>query len=154
MGRCPVAAMFNNRFLHALLTMLLLTGSVLAQNSTTRGPYTVHYNALPTTLLSPDVARNSGITRSASRGLLNIAVLRDADGTQVATIARVDAAATNPAGQRQSLRMREVREGEAIYYLGEPRISSTDEQLDFEVTVTPAGSAEPIVIRFTQSFHP
>lgn len=153
MGRRPEAAMSNNRPLPALLLMLLMTSSALAQNSTTRGPYTIHYNALPTTLLTPEVARNSGITRSASRGLLNIAVLRDADGTQVATSARVDAAATNPAGQRQSLRMREVREGEAIYYLGEPRISA-DEQLDFEVTVTPAGSAEPIVIRFTQSFHP
>jgi hypothetical protein len=153
MGRRPVAAMFENRFLHALLMMLLMTGSALAQNSTTRGAYTIHYHALPTTLLTPEVARSSGITRSASRGLLNIAVLRDAEGKQVATTARVEAAATNPTGQRQSLRMREVREGEAIYYLGEPRISA-DERLDFEVTVTPAGSAEPIVIRFTQSFHP
>jgi hypothetical protein len=124
-----------------------------AQSSTTRGPYTIHYSALPSTLITPEVARNSGLTRSASRGLLNIAIIKKEGEREFAVTATIDAAATNPAGQRQSLRMREVREGDAIYYLGEPRISD-GERLDFELRISPEGAGEPILLRFAQSFHP
>ncbi|MCG6117312.1 MAG: DUF4426 domain-containing protein [Aquimonas sp.] len=131
--------------------LLLAPALAVAQSSTKRGEYTVHYSALPTTLLTPEVARNSGITRSASRGLLNIAVLKDGEIMPEAVTASVEAAAINPAGQRQNLRMREVREGSAIYYLGEPRISE-GERLDFEVRITPA-DGEQITLRFATHFH-
>lgn len=135
------------------LALSLLPLLVVAQSSTTRGPYTIHYSALPSTLISPEVARNSGLTRSASRGLLNIAVIKKDEAREHAVTAVIEASATNAAGQRQSLRMREVREGEAIYYLGEPRISE-GERLDFEVRVTPEGAGEPVLLRFAQTFHP
>jgi hypothetical protein len=133
------------------LLLLLLPALAAAQSSTKRGEYTVHYSALPTTLLAPDVARNSGITRSGSRGLLNIAVLKDAEPMPEAVTASVEAVAINPAGQRQNLRMREVREGDAIYYLGEPRITE-GERFDFEVRITPDGG-EQILVRFATRFH-
>ncbi|MBE5315904.1 MAG: DUF4426 domain-containing protein [Xanthomonadales bacterium] len=135
------------------LALSLLPLLAVAQSSTTRGPYTIHYSALPSTLISPEVARNSGLTRSASRGLLNIAVIKKDEAREHAVTAVIEASATNAAGQRQSLRMREVREGEAIYYLGEPRISE-GERLDFEVQVTPEGAGEPVLLRFAQTFHP
>jgi hypothetical protein len=135
------------------LALSLLPLLAVAQSSTTRGPYTIHYSALPSTLISPEVARNSGLTRSASRGLLNIAVIKKDEAREHAVTAVIEASATNAAGQRQSLRMREVREGEAIYYLGEPRISE-GERLDFEVRVTPEGAGEPVLLRFAQTFHP
>lgn len=133
--------------------LILLPLSASAQSSTTRGPYTIHYSALPSTLITPEVARNSGLTRSASRGLLNIAVIKKEGEREFAVTAVIEAAATNPSGQRQSLRMREVREGEAIYYLGEPRISE-GERLDFELRITPEGTGAPLPLRFTQTFHP
>lgn len=135
------------------LALSLLPILASAQSSTTRGPYTIHYSALPSTLITPEVARNSGLTRSASRGLLNIAVIKKDDAREFAVTAVIEAAATNAAGQRQSLRMREVREGEAIYYLGEPRIDD-GERLDFEVRITPEGTGEPVLLRFAQTFHP
>lgn len=135
------------------LALSLLPLLAVAQSSTTRDPYTIHYSALPSTLISPEVARNSGLTRSASRGLLNIAVIKKDEAREHAVTAVIEASATNAAGQRQSLRMREVREGEAIYYLGEPRISE-GERLDFEVRVTPEGAGEPVLLRFAQTFHP
>jgi len=134
------------------LILALMPSLASAQGQTVRGPFTVHYSALPTTLITPEVARSSGITRSASRGLLNIAVLRDSDGRSTAVTAMIEASATNANGQRQSLRMREVREGEAIYYLGEPRVSD-GERLDFEILITPLGGTEAIELRFTQAFH-
>lgn len=135
------------------LALSLLPVLSSAQSSITRGPYTLHYSALPSTLITPEVARNSGLTRSASRGLLNIAVIKKDGEREFAVTAVIEAAATNANGQRQSLRMREVREGEAIYYLGEPRIGE-GERLDFELRITPEGTGEPIALRFTQTFHP
>ena len=134
----------------ACFCLLPLTAS--AQGNIKRGEYTIHYSALPTTLLTPEVARNSGVTRSASRGLLNISVLRDGSGVGSAVVAEVSAAATNLNGQRQAIPMREVRQGDAIYYLGEPRIDDGG-RLDFEVDVTPLGSDAPIRIEFAQEFH-
>lgn len=141
--------------LHRLLfaaCLCLLPLAALAQGQIQRGEYTIYYSALPTTLLSPEVARSSGVTRSASRGLLNIAVLRDNAGVSSAVVAQVTAAATNLNGQRQDIRMREVREGEAIYYLGEPRVDDGG-RLDFEIEVTPLGAETPIRIEFSQPFH-
>lgn len=135
------------------LALFLLPFVASAQSSTNRGPYTIHYSALPSTLITPEVARNSGLTRSASRGLLNIAVIKKDGDREFAVTAVIEAAATNAAGQRQGLRMREVREGEAIYYLGEPRISE-GERLDFDVRITPEGAGEPVLLRFAQTFHP
>ncbi len=134
------------------LMLALLPSAARAQGQTVRGPFTIHYSALPSTLITPEVARNSGITRSASRGLLTLAILRDSDGRSTAVTATINAASINSVGQRQSLRMREVREGEAIYYLGEPRIVD-GESLDFEILITPLGASEAIELRFTQAFH-
>jgi hypothetical protein len=132
------------------LTILPLAGS--AQNTLERGDVVVHYNALPSTTLSPDVARQYRITRSSNRALLNVSVLRkQADGSQTAIPARIDAAATNLNGQRQDLALREVREGEAIYYLAEPRVTD-QETLNFELNVLPEGESSAIQVRFQQQF--
>lgn len=129
------------------LALLFLASGASAQNSLTRGDYVVHYNAIPSTTIAPEVARQYAITRSANRALLNVAVLRQ--GRPVA--AKLTGSATNLAGQRQDLAVREVREGEAIYYLAEPRVGD-HETLAFEIDVLPEGAQEPIVIRFRQEF--
>jgi len=122
------------------------------KNSVQSGEFTVHYNALGTTQIPPEVAQRSGITRSANRALVNIAVRRGRAAESVAVAAKVEASASNLAGQRQTLQLREVREGDAIYYLGEARIDNRD-TLSFEVTATPEGGA-PIRVMFSQEFWP
>jgi hypothetical protein len=152
----------------AVLALALAAGAALASapapakpsltlssgfNSTQSGEYTVHYNAMPSTTLSPEIATRYGITRSANRALINVSVMKGPRAAEsVAVPARIDAAATNPNGQRQSLRLREVRDRGAIYYLGEARIDERD-TLDFELTVTPEGGA-PINARYRQEFWP
>jgi len=137
-----------------LLAMLTLApiSNTLAQTTAEVGTYTLHVNAISTLELSPEVARASAITRSASRGLLNIAIrrLRD-DGSDVATRATVTADAINLSGQRQILSLREVREGDAIYYLAEPRISEAEE-LTFEISARPEGDASILKARFKKTF--
>ncbi len=140
------------RVLPIALLELLPMGSALAQASVEVGAYTLHVNAISSLDVSVDVARASGITRSASRGLLNIAIRRlQADGSDIATPATVTADAINLSGQRQILSLREVREGDAIYYLAEPRVSE-GEALTFEITARPEGDASVLQARFKKTF--
>lgn len=131
---------------------VLCCGSAGAQ-SVSSGDITVHYSVVPTTSLTPDIARQYGITRSSSRALVNVAVRQGKPGADKAVPSRVSVGATNLNGQRQQLMMREVKEGEAIYYLGEARVSG-QETLNFEVEVRIAGRAEPIRAVFRQEFFP
>ena len=137
----------------AVIALLALLAALpaLAENSLRAGDITVHFNALPTTTLSPEVARANGITRSANRALVNVAVRQGEPGADRAVTAKVTVSATNLAGQRVELRMREVREGDAIYYLGEARTSG-QETLSFDLSVTPEGAERPIRTVFRQEF--
>lgn len=117
------------------------------------GDLRVHFNALPTTELTPEVARQYGVTRSSNRALVNVSIRRGEQGADVAVAAEVTVAATNLAGQRQDVRMREVRDGEALYYLGEARVAGQD-TLTFDLTVRVEGQAEPMRATFRQEFFP
>ncbi len=147
--------MRRSRFLiySSLLCGLLFALPVLAQNSVRSGDLVVHYNAVPTTSLTTDVARQYGITRSANRALVNVSVRRGEPGVDQAVPAEVSVAATNLNGQRSELRVREVREGDAIYYLAEARIQG-QETLNFELEVTAEGATAPIKASFRQEFFP
>lgn len=134
-----------------LLSVLLLALPALADNSTRVNGYVVHHNAVATTSLSPDVARQYGITRSANRALVNISVRQGPPGADRAVQAAITLAATNFNGQRLNLRTREVREGDAVYYLAEARITGND-TLVFELQVTPEGAPAPIKASFSQEF--
>lgn len=134
--------------------LLLVAGMAGAQSQQAGDGITIHYHAQPTLTLTPEVARGYAITRSASRALLNVALRRARpDGLADAVAAKVEGAATNLAGQRQALGLREVREGDAIYYLAEPRIGARD-TLDFELRIIPDGAATPVLVRFRQEFFP
>lgn len=117
------------------------------------GDLRVHFNALPTTELTPEVARQYGVTRSANRALVNVSIRRGEPGADVAVAAEVTVSATNLAGQRQDVRMREVRDGDALYYLGEARVSGQD-TLTFDLSVRVGGEAEPMRALFRQEFFP
>jgi hypothetical protein len=125
-----------------------------AQQSQDFGPYVVHYNALTTNLIPPQVAQGYGIKRSSSRALLNITLLRKVmDNPGSPTGAEVAATATNLTGQRREIKIREIRESEgAIYYIGEFPIHNL-ETYNFNVTVTPEGESEPLVVKFRQQFY-
>lgn len=136
-----------------LSTLLFAVAMGPAQAESVRsGRYTVHYSAMPSTLIAPEVARAAGITRSSSRALLNVAVRADSDdGLGEPVAAEVTANVRNSVGQLQSLRMREVREADAVYYLGDARFSDRD-TLDFEIEVMIEGETRPVRVRFNQQF--
>jgi hypothetical protein len=143
-----------------ILSALFLTGfialsaSAEAQQSQDFGEYVVHYNALNTNLIPPQVAKGYAIKRSSSRVLLNVTILKkvmDTPGTPVK--ARVVASATNLTGQRRDLQIREIKDAEgAIYYLGEFPVHNL-ETFNFVVEVTPKGEEETLTVKFLQQFY-
>ena len=66
--------------------------------------------------------------------------------------AELDVSAANLNSQLTNIDMREVREGGAIYYLGEYRLSPPD-TLKFTVTVKPQGATAPHKVEFQQKFY-
>ena len=144
--------------LHIVRALLFLSLAMAfqaqAQQSQTFDGYTVHYNAINTSQLSPQVAQTYGLQRSSSRALLNIAVLKtQGDQEPVAARAVVKAGARNLTGQRREIDMREINEAdEAIYYIGEFRVNNM-EMFDFTVLVTPEGTTAPLEVKFRQQFY-
>ena len=136
-----------------LLCGLLLPLTAAAENSTRAAGYTIHHNAIPTAALTPAVATGYRITRSKYRGLLNVSVIKDVPGTTGQPVtAMVKANATNLLGQSRDVSMREIREGEAVYYIGEFPIINR-ETLTFELKVTPDGTQKPISASLSQQFY-
>jgi hypothetical protein len=137
----------------ALVTTGLFSLPVTAQQSQDFGEYVVHYNALNTNMLPPQVAQGYGIRRSANRALLNITVLKKVmnnPGTPVD--AKVTATGTNLTGQLREIEIREVRDAEgAIYYIGEFPVHNL-ETYQFHIEITIDGEAAPLVVRFRQQF--
>ena len=137
----------------ASLALCFISTSVLAQQSQSFGDYSVHYNALSASLLSPQVAQAYDIQRSNQRAVLNISVLREnAENDATPVHAQVTASAINLTGQRRDIKLREVQENEAIYYIGEFRVHNL-ETYNFTIEVTPDGKQNPYKVEFRQQFY-
>ena len=137
-----------------LAGMFAIPDKAEAQQAQDFGDYVVHYNALNTNFIPPQVAQGYGIKRSSSRALLNLTVLKkvlDNPGTPVS--AQVTASGTNLTGQRREIETRELRESEgAIYYIGEFPIHNL-ETYNFNIEVKVEGEDTPLVVKFRQQFY-
>jgi hypothetical protein len=116
------------------------------------GNYIVYHNALNTDTLTPEVARQYKIKRSKNRGMFNISVQRRVPGqlSQPVT-AKITGQAVNLNAQTKQMKPREIKEGPAIYYIGEFPVSDR-ETMDFTFEITPQGEQKPFILRFRQTF--
>lgn len=137
----------------AALLMMLLSTALHAQQAEEFGSYRVHYNAINTNLLNPEVARAYGIQRSGNRAMLNIAVIRhNSESSMDSTVhADVTASTINLTGQRREIELEVIEDQDAIYYIGTFRIHD-EETLDFSVRVRPEGESETHEFEFRQQF--
>lgn len=133
---------------------LLASFSAPAQQAREFNDYVVHYNALRTDLLPPQVAQGYGIQRSSTRALLNVTVMKKvAGGAETAVKARIDVNATNLTGQRREVELREIDDSEgAIYYIGELPVHNL-ETYQFVLKVVPEGETEVLLVEFRQQFY-
>lgn len=135
-----------------LVILGVASGRAIAEQSQDFGDYVVHFNAVTTDLLTPDMASHYNIQRSSNKALLNITVLKKVLGAAASPVeADVSASAVNLTDQYRKISMREVKDQGAIYYLGTMSVDN-QESYDFTVNVKPEDVDRPFVVRFRQQF--
>jgi hypothetical protein len=130
----------------------LFTPLTYAEQSKIVDDFTIHYNTLKTGFLTPEIAKNYGIVRSKQRAMLTVSIRQGEMGNDIAVPATVTAQAINLTKQLKNITLKEVKDGEALYYIGTFRIHN-EEILDFTLNVTPEGyTGEPVEITFRKQF--
>ena len=114
-------------------TLLCFNAVVSAEQFQQFNKLEVHYIAIPSTFIQPDVAKQYNIKRSSYNGLINISIL---DNTQdkKAISAQLTGTGNNLIGQTHQLQFTEIKEGEAIYYLAEYPYTN-EEIVNFEINI-------------------
>lgn len=137
-----------------VLGLLFIPFAALAEDRVEKLDDTeIHYNAMYTADMAPEVAKAYHLKRGEGRGVLTISVLRkNASGVLQSEVANVTAYAANLSGQLVGITLRELREGAAIYYLGEFHMNPPV-TLRFHITAKPRGM-ETHSFQFEQSFYP
>ncbi|MNF43035.1 hypothetical protein D3C84_241060 [compost metagenome] len=138
------------------LALLLLTLSLALPAAAERlqrfGDLEVHYNVFNSSFLQPDIAAASGLTRSKTQGVVNVAVMRAGKAVSAAV---VSGSVKNLLGQSKTLNFQRVSEGEgdtqAVYHLAQ--FTMTDrEVLTFDLKVQEGGNSHSLT--FNQEVFP
>ena len=116
------------------------------------GDHVLYFNAIRTDSLTPEIATSYGIVRSANRALVNISMVKKAEGSPgIPVPGIVNVQAVNLNGQLKNLEMRRVTEGPSVYFIGEVGISGT-EILVFDISVAPADQPSSYAVQFKREF--
>ena len=130
----------------------LTSFSSMAENSRQFGDYLIHFNAFRSDTISAEVAKQHGLARASNRVLVNITVLKELMGATGQPVnAKVTGHASNLTGQLKTLEFKEIKEGNAIYYLADTKITD-GEFLKFDINVVPEGVTRPMRLHFNKRF--
>ncbi|MEX6501917.1 DUF4426 domain-containing protein [Pseudomonas zhanjiangensis] len=136
------------RRLALVFIALCLSLPALAERKQSFGDLDVHYSAFNSSFLQPEIASATGLVRSKSQGVVNIAVLKAGQPSS----ASVEGAVKNLIGQSYPLKFKQVTEGSAIYYLAQFPFEGR-EVLRFTINVTAEGGTAHS-FDFSQEFFP
>ena len=122
------------RRLQALAWAALLAPGIAAGEQMQRfGDFAAHYVVFPSTFVSAEIAHQYGLRRGPGLAIVNVSVL---DKAGKGTACAITGHSKNLLGQLSPLTFKEVREGDAVYYLAEVR-HADQEVLRFSLTITP-----------------
>lgn len=138
-----------NKWITAVL-ISLLSFPAFAEQFKTMKDIEVHYVAFNSTFLAPKIASSYNIKRNGYLAVINISVLDSSSLGKPALEAEVEGQAKNLIGQMQKLTFREVKEGDAIYYLAELPVTH-EETFTFDIDVK-SGNKGSGKLQFTQKF--
>jgi hypothetical protein len=144
---------YKSIFHGVAILALLLTPPVQAASPQIFGDYTVHYSAFTTDTLQPSMAEAYNIIRSKNRGMFTLSVMKK-DLTPVGkpVRAQVVASASNLTGQLRKFKVREIVDGNSIYYISVFHVAH-EEMLDFNIQVLPEGESNSFNVKFRQQFY-
>ena len=137
------------RILCLLSAMLFTTLPAQAEQLINIGDLEIHYSSFPSTFLTADVANTYRIKRSRYSAVVNVAVLDKSQQGKPAVQALLSGKARNLLGTEKKLSFREIREGNAIYYIAELK-HTNEERFKFIIDVTQNGTNGQI--NFEQTF--
>lgn len=125
-----------------------------AENSTVFPPYTIHHNALTTDFLTPEIARQYQIKRSKNQAMINISVIKNQTPTNIGipVVANVKVIAKNLIGQQFPILLNEIKEGNAIYYIGDFPVSHRA-LYRFNIEVQPEKKGHYLKTKMQQTFY-
>ena len=138
---------------HYLSIFLLAIGLIFsyhvnAEQKKVLGSWDVHYIALNTTFLTPQVAKKNGIVRSRFNGLINISVLDRQD--KVAQSVVITGEAKNLIGVIKKLTFKQVKEGKAIYYLA---VLPFSDQEQYRISININDGLKQKTLKFQHKFY-
>ena len=122
--------------------------SVNAEQKRELGNWDVHYIALNTTFLTPEVAKQYGIVRSKFNALINISVLDRQDKSAQSVI--LTGEAKNLLGVVKKLNFKQITEGKSIYYLALLPFSDLEQ---YRITVNINDGLEQKNLKFQHKFY-
>jgi hypothetical protein len=138
------------KLLIAFSLSLFVMTSVSAENMKKLGSMNVHYMAIGSTFFTPEIAKAYGITRSRYNGLINISVLDNSQKGNPAKTVSLTGQAKNNLGQFKDLDFKEVKEGDAIYYLAQVNYSN-EETIHFDIMINDGKDKQQL--KFSQKFY-
>ena len=115
------------------------------------GDIRVYANAMLSSQLNAEMARQYGVTRSSSRVLVHVVVREGMPGKDKTLPAKITAVAIRKNGERTNINMQITKENQDVYYLGELNISG-NEAINFEI-VTQIEKQKPLRMTFFQEFY-
>ncbi len=136
----------------SLVALLLASNFAIAENSTKTNGYTIHHNAFLSNELSPEMASRYNIRRSPNRAIINISIIKDAPGTTGTPVtAKVKVTSQNLRGQIRTIPVREIKEENAVYYIGEFLVEN-QESVTISIEALPSGETKPLHASLKQQF--
>ncbi|AZL71094.1 MULTISPECIES: DUF4426 domain-containing protein [Pseudomonas] len=111
------------------------------------GDVTVHYSAFTSSMLQPDIAAATGLTRSKNQGVLNIAVLKS--GKPATSV--VSGTVKDLTGRSSPLSFKQITDQGAVYYIAQFKIDQA-ETLTFDLNVETGGVSNQL--SFNQEVFP
>jgi DNA-binding transcriptional regulator WhiA len=138
-----------------VLVSFLFNFNAIAENgeqSKKFGDYTVYYNTFNSSVLAANIAKQYGITRGNSTGVINIAVHKGNDDESAAVDAFLSGSIKNLLSQNSQLSFKKVKEGDAVYYLATFQFNNRD-KLTFDINITPKSEKLGFNFKFQNQFY-
>ncbi|GMQ45389.1 DUF4426 domain-containing protein [Vibrio sp. 10N] len=111
----------------------------------------VHYVVFNSTFVTPKVARSYGLKRNEHIATVNVSVLDRASAGKPAMEVSIKGVAKNLIGQTKTLEFKQIKEGDAIYYLAQFPIVN-EEMYKFTIDID-AGNKGRGPVSFSQKLY-
>ncbi len=138
-------------FLPSIALFLTCSSLAGASEMTRLGELELHSVAVPTSELTAEAAREYNVTQEAGRGLLTVTLIKKGrNGKSESVPAQVYAGGFTQDNKIFSIPIREIRQPDGVYYLGEYRFNAPD-TIRFLVNANVLG--KPMKVEFSRAFN-